>query len=60
MSKNTDVTVTLTKDELQIIIFVMDEWRTIMSDRVQGVIYPNRTATSSSIIRKLYKIFENL
>jgi len=60
MSKNPNITITITKDELHTIIYILDDWRTMKSERVQEVIYPTPTTTSTKIIRKLYSIFEKL
>lgn len=52
--------IVLTKDELILLIWLIDDWRDMKSDTSQAVVYPNNSITSTQLITFLYNILDKL
>lgn len=50
----------LTKYELEILLFILDDWRDIKSDTGTAVNYPSNAITSTQLIRLLNDIYAEL
>ena len=58
---NTKVGLTVfTKEELDVLIWILNDWQDIMSDLNRGFIYPNNSITSTQLITFLNTLHKSL
>lgn len=60
MVKPRTAQIELSEEELEVLIFILDDWQTMKSDGSIGVKYPNDSTTSSKLISFLNKVFNSL
>lgn len=48
----------ITKDELEVLMYIIDDWRDIKSETLGAVRYPNGSITSTKIIQALDNIWK--
>ena len=50
----------LSEEELEVLIFILDDWQTMKSDGSIPVEYPNKSTTSTKLIAFLNEVFKSL
>ena len=50
----------MTAEELEVLIYVLVDWRRLKSELVEDVKYPNFSTSSTQLIRFFHHVWENL
>ncbi len=50
----------LTLDELQVLIYILMDWRRLKSDLAEYVEYPNNSASATKLVRLFHSAWESL
>lgn len=50
----------MTSDELEVLIYIIGDWRRLKSSLVESAEYPNYSTTSTQLVRFFHRAWESL